>query len=710
MLHRPLRRLVVVVATIVAALIAIVVPAGYVWEGVCAEQEMLAFKARFTAERVERYIYVHQDMWQYHHVRIAQEIALTGITSAYQKVVDQAGMVVVEQGPEQRAPTVSISIPFRLNDTDAGTVTLTASVHDIVINGLFVTALCWILAAIAYFAVRYLPLRALDRVVADLAREQERFRLALDNMGQGLCLLDARQRVVVVSQRMIGMFGLAHRGNLVGMHAAGLLGLISERLAPGQRPPSGALTDTTTPSDVPSVMHLNDGRAITMTRRATDNGLLVVTFDDITDQLRAQQADTDRAAAQAEARLMREREQLAQETSKAKSMFLATMSHEIRTPMNAVLGLATSLLDTPLSPEQHRAVSTIHESGDSLLRILNDILDYSKLEAGKLVFEAVTFAPVTLAEAARSILGPRAQVRGVGFEVIMGPDLPEALTGDAARLRQVLLNLVSNAVKFTEKGGISIETSCLSRQDGKARMQWRVRDTGIGIAADRLHELFAEFVQADGSINRRFGGSGLGLAICKRIIEQMDGRIWIESQLGQGSVFSFEVTLPVADPVRVVDQTRVVDPVGELKARIARQGRPPRILVAEDNATNQFVIRQMLKGFDLRLDMAANGAEAVAMTEQHSHDLIFMDMQMPEVDGLAATRLIRAKGGRFAQMPIVALTGNAFDDDQRACLDAGMDAFIAKPINKTLLLATLLRLCPWDDVPADQRAEEPVVG
>jgi CheY-like chemotaxis protein len=369
------------------------------------------------------------------------------------------------------------------------------------------------------------------------------------------------------------------------------------------------------------------------------------------------------------------------------------MSHEIRTPMNAVLGLATSLLDTSLTEEQRRAVTTIHESGDSLLRILNDILDYSKLEAGKLVFETVTFAPAHLAEAARSILSPRAAAKKVAFVVDTAPDLPAAVKGDVGRLRQVIINLVSNAVKFTDAGSVTVETRCVARSTDTVTLRWCVRDTGIGIAADKLAELFTEFMQADGSINRRFGGSGLGLAISRRIIEQMGGVIAVESTLGVGSAFSFELTLPVAEMAEAQDDRTSGDAAPRLRRFIAQQGHALRVLVAEDNVTNQFVIRQMLKGFDIHLDMAANGAEAVTAAQAAAHDAVLMDLQMPEVDGLTATRRIRAMGGRFAVLPIIALTGNAFDEDVRACTAAGMDAFVAKPVNKNLLLATLSRLC-----------------
>jgi signal transduction histidine kinase/ActR/RegA family two-component response regulator len=418
-------------------------------------------------------------------------------------------------------------------------------------------------------------------------------------------------------------------------------------------------------------------------------GLWVATFDDITDRWRAEEAEADRTRALSEARLMREKERAAQETSRAKSLFLATMSHEIRTPMNAVLGLTSSLLDGPLDEEQRVVVTTIHESGESLLRILNDILDYSKLEAGRLELENSPFSPATLTGTLQAVMGPPAQAKALSFEVKTDSRLPSSLLGDSGRIQQILLNMVSNAVKFTDRGSVIVDARCSAPETGMASMEWRVHDTGIGIAADKIDSLFREFVQADGSINRRFGGSGLGLAICRRLAEQMGGTITVDSKPGEGSTFTFRVDLPIAAPPTghfVVGPS----PAIAIEQLIAHLGRPIRILIAEDNQTNQFVIRQMLKGFDIQVETANDGLEAISAVERSRHDAICMDVQMPDMDGLSATRMIRSKGGRQANVPIIALTGNAFQDDMRACLDAGMNAFIAKPVSKGQLLQTIV--------------------
>lgn len=404
---------------------------------------------------------------------------------------------------------------------------------------------------------------------------------------------------------------------------------------------------------------------------------------------RTERAELEQARLAAEAELARARERHAEEASRAKSGFLATMSHEIRTPMNGVLGLAASLLDEPLAPEHRRVVEAIRDSGDSLLRILNDILDFSKLDAGRMTFEDVAFSPVTLTHGIVSILGPRARAKGLSISVTCDAGIPAALLGDAGRIRQVLLNLVSNAVKFTETGGIDIVTRLIGRGEDTATLEWIVRDTGIGIPADRIDALFKEFIQADSSISRRFGGSGMGLAISKRLIEQMGGAVSVQSEPGAGTTFRVRLILPVVDKVET-DDVFGFDITGTFVSHLATMGRALRVLFAEDNPTNQFVALQILKGFNVQVDVVSDGLEAIDAATTFLYDVICMDMQMPEMDGLSATRLLRQRGGRLADIPVIALTANAFPEDVKACLDAGMNLFVAKPVRKEALLAAIL--------------------
>jgi signal transduction histidine kinase/DNA-binding NarL/FixJ family response regulator len=406
---------------------------------------------------------------------------------------------------------------------------------------------------------------------------------------------------------------------------------------------------------------------------------------------RTQKAESERARAMAEAELAHARERVAEAASQAKSSFLAMMSHEIRTPMNAVLGLATTLLETRLDAEQRKSVEAISESGDNLLYLLNDILDFSKLEAGRLELEQLAFSPESLVDQAISIAGVRADQQGIGLRMEIGPDLPAAVVGDPGRIRQIILNLATNAVKFTPEGEVVIGVRCVVRDEEKTTLEWWVRDTGIGMSEEQLSRLFSQYIQADTSIARRFGGSGLGLAISKRIVDQMAGAVAVTSEQNVGSTFTFRLTLPLADAAALQVTAEPANAV-DLNAILARLGRPLRILIAEDNPTNQFVVRKMLSEFRLSLHMAANGQEAVESVATFSPDVVFMDMRMPEVDGLTATRRIRQMGGVFETLPICAVTANAFADDIRACREAGMNDFIAKPIRKANLVDKLAQI------------------
>jgi PAS domain S-box-containing protein len=368
----------------------------------------------------------------------------------------------------------------------------------------------------------------------------------------------------------------------------------------------------------------------------------------------------------------------AQAANLAKSEFLANMSHEIRTPMNGILGMAELLLDSPLTPKQRQYAEIVHGSGEALLKVINDILDYSKIEAGMLTTETVPFDLCTVLDHASALLRPRAQEKGIELGLHYAAGTPRAFLGDPGRIRQIILNLTGNAIKFTEKGRVSIVVSCLERGPDDALVRLAVEDTGVGVPEHLHSRLFEKFSQADSSTTRRYGGTGLGLAICKRLATLMGGEVGLASHAGRGSTFWATVRLQL-------DPASAGLPAGAAPAPTADSTGPAagrsRVLLVEDNPTNRTLEMEFLRLMGCAVVVAHDGREAADLAALERFDAILMDCNLPGIDGYEATGLIRNQEGGRRRVPIIALTANAMTGDRERCLAAGMDDYLSKPVS-----------------------------
>ena len=464
-----------------------------------------------------------------------------------------------------------------------------------------------------------------NRIDSMLSRQV--LRAAVDNISQGLMVIAADRRVPLLNARAVELLDLPPHLTLPGFEFNSLL---EWQLEAGEF----ADTDSTavrTLAELGGIERSNavyrrtrrNGTVLEVRTKVLASGLAVRTFTDITEQ-------------EHDAHALADARDLAQAAARARSEFLAVMSHEIRTPLNGVIGVAALLEDTELGPVQRDYVRLLRQSGDHLLELVNDILDFSRLEAERVVLEEVDFAPLALLQSVVEMFSTQAAAKGLYLSAMTDDEVPAMVNGDPGRLKQILLNLVSNAVKFTDKGWVSVNLTHESVPGERIKLLFSVADSGIGIEPEAIDRMFQEFTQMDGSISRRFGGSGLGLAICRRLVELKGGSIAVESRPGSGSTFRFDVA------VRPAKAVLPAETVADVKL-------PPapamRILLAEDNPTNRIVALRMLERLGHKADVVANGLEVIAALERTRYDLVLMDVMMPAMDGLTATRKIRAAEG-----------------------------------------------------------------
>ena len=531
-------------------------------------------------------------------------------------------------------------------------------------------------------------------VALELARHsQTRQRAAqsltatLENMSQGIIMVDDQNRIAVINQRAVEMLGLP--GELI-KQGANFQDILDWQIGVGEFDPSDPAT-----ADIRRLAETGgfsanlqvyervraNGTVLEVRTKQLEGGGAVRTYTDITERRRnAEALATERDAAEAAGR--------------ARSDFLAVMSHEIRTPMNGIIGVAGLLLEMPLGTTEKQYATIIRDSGDHLLQLINDILDFSSLEAGKMKLEETAFDIRAVIASATDLMALQARSKELTLDIEIHRDVPKLAIGDPRRLRQILLNLVNNSIKFTQTGGVRVSATSRTGAAGTLHLDVAVSDTGIGIPPEAVGRLFQEFSQVDSSISRRFGGTGLGLAISRRLVQQMGGKIAVESIQDVGSVFRFDVVLrsaPSAKPDAGPDAAPGAYPGADPDGRLQDAGTDQRyrVLIAEDNATNRMIVTRMLEKLGHNVEAVNNGREAVEAVSTTPYDVVLMDMRMPEMDGLAATAAIRGMSGTVAAIPIIGLTANAQKSDEEACMAAGMNRVATKPITSAALARVL---------------------
>jgi PAS domain S-box-containing protein len=534
---------------------------------------------------------------------------------------------------------------------------------------------------------------AVDMPIREMHESSERIREMGHHLGETVHRLEAAERRAVRNEERLAIVVAASREGVWDWDLATGRVNRSDRYreiigtAPGEdEPVDGALARLVHPADRDRTLaslskHLADGTVFDEEFRLLRHDGLYVWVRSIGQSIlgpdgkpqRMVGAIADITERRAAAEALRIAKEHAEEGSRAKSDFLANVSHEIRTPLNGVLGMTELLARTPLTPEQRDQVATVRASGEHLLEVINDILDFSRLDAGRVELSAEPFdLRRSLGDILR-LMAPAAEAKGLPLRVDVAADVPATVAGDALRLRQVLVNLVGNAIKFTERGDVRVEVSVSPASADAGALTFAVIDTGIGIPEDRCEAIFEAFSQADNSITRRYGGTGLGLTISSRLVQAMGGRLQVASRPGEGSRFSFTVTLPVA-------AAPTAEGAGPLPASGA-EARSLRVLVAEDNPVNRRVVDAVLRKLGHVPTLTEDGTRALEQFTPGAFDVGVFDIQMPGLDGLALTRHIREieRMGGAPRMPILALTANAMASDRAACLEAGMDAYLPKP-------------------------------
>jgi PAS domain S-box-containing protein len=514
-------------------------------------------------------------------------------------------------------------------------------------------------------------------------RESEtRFTELFETLQEGVYFCDPGGSLLDVNPAMVRMLGYSHRDELVGSNIGKLY---FER--PANPFPERLRTHNSAPLMREITLRRKDGTPVI----CIDNSNAIC--DEFGRMVRHQGTLVDITVRKHSEEELQKAKESAEAANMAKSVFLAHMSHEIRTPMNAVIGMTELALDTELTLEQREYLTMVRDSGRSLLTLINDILDFSKIEAGKLDLDSTDFSLRYGINEMVKILDVRAKQKGLELSINIPPEVPDQLLGDPSRLRQILSNLVDNAIKFTERGGVILKIEKDSQSEQDVCLHFSVADSGIGIPQEKQQLVFEAFAQADTSTTRKYGGTGLGLSISARLVRLMSGKIWVESEANRGSVFHFTARFSLQKEQGTKPKLRGGGSDSALLAsrRPIREGREElRILLVEDNTINQILAERLVRKRGHNIVVTNNGREALAALESERFDLILMDVQMPEMSGLEVTAAIRRKEKDTGEhIPIIATTASVMKEDRERCIEAGMDAYISKPIEREVLFETI---------------------